>query len=169
MWFLWGVGVGLVIVVVASIVMTVSLTRSGRSAARCANGVWGGLAQLPVDEATDLPQAAAALAQVRPADTTRRGRGGRSAGGILVVTRDELRWEPRVWLGRGRVGAWSLPVRDIRRWGLRRPTGSLVGNELRIGTDDGSLRLHVLDAAGVARALERVCGWSGQNVVDPEE
>lgn len=107
---LWGIAIGTCLLVLACVVMVAALSRSARAALRRADGLWGGLAQLDVGKAQDVPQmAAAAVGLVHG-----RRRGAPSVGGILVVTREELRWEPRLWLGRGQARRLSLSVRDLR-------------------------------------------------------
>lgn len=160
---LWGIAIGALLLVLVCVVMVTALGRSGRAAARREGALWGGLAQLDVDEARDVPQVAAAVSGVGRLFGGRRG--ARSVGGVLVVTRDELRWEPRLWLGRGSAQGWELPVRDLRGWELHRPAGALVGHELRLAVvGGGTVRLQVADEETLRAALERACGCDGQTL-----
>jgi hypothetical protein len=145
------------LVIAACAVMIFGLGRAGRAAARRTGALWGGMAQLDADRQQNVPQVAQALMSLGQAyggSRWTRYPVQRIVGGILVVSRTDLTWQPRLWLGRGHAASWSLPVADVASYSITRPTGSLVGQDVCLQTVGGqTVFLVISDARGLAAAL----------------
>ena len=85
------------------------------------------------------------------------GISSRPVGGLLFVEARGLRWEPRVWLGRGEAHSWSLDrasVTDIQVRKMRFP--SLRSYDARLLTVAGDASFIIVDPEGLLSSFSRM-------------
>lgn len=145
-----GLGVGLV---VALLLPPVSKRRNAERARR-SGASWVGLANL---DAQDREQAPVVLDALSSAGAlygsffSPVARGQRPVGGLLSIVGPELRWEPRIWLGRGHATGWRLPRSEIT--GLEVARIGINSSRATLQTLDGPIRIVMVDPDGLRGAL----------------
>ena len=86
-------------------------------------------------------------------------RSQRPVGGLLFVFADALRWEPRIWFGRGNASSWSLPRAEVESVEVAKlPFPAMRSYRATIRTRDGDIRLTLIDPEGLRRALNASSG-----------
>jgi hypothetical protein len=120
-------------------------------------GIWGGIATLDARHPQSIPDVVRALAGVGPLYGWRFSHAGdiRPVAGTLVITKEDLIWEPVRYLGRGRAQPFRLPRSAVATLSVEaEPPPALVGQRLNIRmVDGGCVSLSITDADGLRRAL----------------
>lgn len=79
----------------------------------------------------------------------------RPVGGLLSVFPEVLRWEPRIWLGRGHAKGWELLRTQVTGVDITKlPPPALRSFEATVHTTSGEIRFMVLDPDGLRSSLE---------------
>lgn len=149
----WSTVAGLALgLVIALLLPPISIHRNRRRA-KDAGALWAGLAHFEaLDPGTDST-VRAALAGIgslyfSPSDLPR------PVGGLLYVAASGLRWEPHIWLGRGKAQPWSLPCESVVDLELRKkPFPALRTHEALLRTAQGSASFIVVDPRGLEAAV----------------
>jgi hypothetical protein len=125
-------------------------------------GIWGGIATLDARHPQTIPEVVEALAGVGPLYGWRFSHVGdiRPVAGTLVITAQELIWEPVRYLGRGRAHPFRLQRSSVATLRVEpEPPPALVGQRLHICmTDGGLVSLSITDVDGLRQALPSVIG-----------
>jgi hypothetical protein len=128
-----------------------NLKRAKASGAR-----WVGMAQIEADEAHPVAAVQRAMSGVGTyygSFSISRGL-PRSVSGLLYVETDQLRWEPRIWLGRGKARPWRIPLSSVVGVTVTRLPPPAVGAfSALLCTTEGNERVQVVDPDGLRGAL----------------
>ena len=152
--------------VVVGLILAVSIPRISkkRNLKRAveSGAIWVGLANMKGDDPGSSPVGKQAMAGVGALYGGFFGRGvvvgqggHRPVGGLLYVFQTGLRWEPRIWLGRGKALPWKLDAGDV----VRLETQHLLAIDSwygRIITASGDILLIVVDPDGLSSAIDKM-------------
>jgi hypothetical protein len=147
-----GVGGGLV---AAFVIPPISKRRNLRRA-RDSGARWVGLAQIDADDVHPVAAVQRAMSGVgsyygsffAPRGLPRR------VGGLMFVEADRLRWEPRLWFGRGRAQGWEIPLAIVS--GVKvtpMPPPAVRAFWALLCTTEGNERFLVVDPEGLKAVL----------------
>jgi hypothetical protein len=102
-------------VVISGVVPAVSRRRNRRRA-QASGALWVGLANFGASQGGQAPVVEHALSGTGPLYGSSLSRTGRQkpVGRLRYLSRDALRWEPTIWLGRGKASDWELPMAKLR-------------------------------------------------------
>ena len=154
-----GVAVG---VALAVSIPPISRRRNARRAAE-AGARWVGLANFDAREPGCDPTISAAFRSVGPLYGSSLSRyKKRPVGGLLWIEETRVRWEPRIWLGRGKAASWELPANAIAGVEIHKTAAPAIRSyDARIVTSEGDARLVVVDPDGLERAVSELTRENG--------
>jgi hypothetical protein len=156
--------VGLVIGAIVAISVPGRSRRRNRIRARNSGAQWVGLANVDALDDSLLPAVRRALSSVGSYYGERlagRRISQRPVGGLLFVFADRVHWEPRIWLGRGHAESWVLKREKVTSADVTRlPLPALRSFIATIRTEEGSVRMTIVDPDGFMRALSPTAGRS---------
>jgi hypothetical protein len=146
--------------ILAVAVRRISIRKNLRRAAE-SGAIWVGLAQINAEEPGSSPIVKEAMAGTGTLYGSSFGRalygwaGRRPVGGLLYVFTTGLRWEPRLWLGRGKARAWTLDAGAV----LRVETARLPVIDSwsgKIVTAAGDIDFLLVDPDGLTAAIHKM-------------
>lgn len=117
---------------------------------------WAGFAQFDGSEKGQAPvveHALSGMGQLYGSLLTWGGRGPMPVAGLLYVFGDRLRWEPRIWLGRGKAKPWDLSLAEFRALNIARVPHVLRSYDATIVTDQGTVHFLTVDSDGLRHVL----------------
>lgn len=144
-------------VVFATVIPPVSRRRNVKRA-KSAGARWVGLANFDASQTDQAPVVQQALSGTGPLYGSSLSPVGRQkpVGGLLYVFDARLRWEPTIWLGRGKAAAWEVPMDKVSGVQIaRRPLPAIRSYEATIATADGDIRFLLVDPRGLGNALHQ--------------
>jgi hypothetical protein len=160
-WILLVVGGAALGVFLALVIPPVSRRRNRRRAS-AQGAYWAGLANFEASAPGSDPTVVRAfvdVGQIYGAAFARRPPYGmrKPVGGLLLVGPDGLRWEPRIWLGRGKAHAWSLEANAVRGVEIEKmPLPAVNSFRVRLVTVDGDAAFLVVDPQGLQDAVAKL-------------